>query len=91
MRTLVLTNGFHPLPIESERSFVSLFVSFLFLGLFAIILDRDFWSDFRFSLTFRSFVGIRRFKRLDLRLEALFLFNQLEQDFGTVKFDFSPD
>ena len=64
---------------------------FLFLGFFAIILDRDFWSDFRFSLTFRSFVGIRRFKRLDLRLEALFLFNQLEQDFGTVKFDFSPD
>ena len=51
----------------------------------------DFWSDFRFSLSFRSFIGIRWFKRLDLRLEALFLFNQLEQDFDTVKFDFSPD
>ena len=56
-----------------------------------IIFDRDFSPDFRFSLLFRSFIGIRRFKRLDLRLEALFLLNQLEQDFGTVKFDFSPD
>ena len=34
---------------------------------------------------------IRRFKRLDLPFQELFLFNQLEQDFGTVKFDFSPD
>ena len=34
--------------------------------------------DFHFSLSFRSFIGIRGFKRLDLRLEALFLFNQLE-------------
>ena len=56
-----------------------------------IISDRDFCCDFRFSLSFRSFIEIRRFKSLDLRLEALFLFNQLEQDFGTVKFDFSPD
>ena len=64
---------------------------FHFLGFSAIIFDRDFPSDFRFSLSFRSFIGIRRFKRLDLRLETLFLFNQLEQDFGTVKFDFSSD
>ena len=28
---------------------------------------------------------------VDLCLEALFLFNQLEQDFGTVKFDLDPD
>ena len=56
-----------------------------------IIFDRDFCPDFRFSLSFRSFIGIRRFKRLDLRPEALFLFNQLEQEFGTVKFDFSLD
>ena len=56
-----------------------------------IISDHDFWPDFRFSLSFRSFIGIRPFKRLDLCLEALFLFKQLEQDFGTVKFDFSPD
>ena len=64
---------------------------FLFLGFSAIIFDRDFSSDFRFSLSFRSFIGIRRFMRLDLCLETLFLFNQLEQDFGTAKFDFSSD
>ena len=56
-----------------------------------IIFDRDFSPDLRFSLSSRSFVGIRRFKRLYLCLGALFMFNQLEQDFGTVKFDFSPD
>ena len=56
-----------------------------------IIFDRDFCPVFRFSLSFSSFIGIRRFKRLDLCLEALFLFNQLEQDFGTVKFDLSLD
>ena len=56
-----------------------------------IIFDHDFCPDFRFSLSFRSFIGIRRFKRLDLRLEALFMVKQLEQDFGTVKFDFRPD
>ena len=56
-----------------------------------IIFDRDFSPDLRFSLSFRSFIEIRRFKRLDLRIEALFLFNQLEQDFVTVKFDLSPD
>ena len=87
----VLTNGVHPLAVDSERSFVSLFVSFLYLGFSAIIFDRDFRSIFRFSISFRSFIRIRRFKRLDLRLEALFLFNQLEKDFGIVKFDFSPD
>ena len=56
-----------------------------------IIFDHGFCPDFRFSLSFRSFIGIRRFKRLDLRLEALFLFNQLEKDFDIVKFDFSSD
>ena len=89
--TFVLMNGFRPLVTDNERSFVSLFVSFLFLGFSTIIFNRDFWSDFRFSLSFRSFIGIIWFKRLDLRLETLFLFNELEQDFGTVKFDFSPD
>ena len=56
-----------------------------------IILDRDFCPVLRLSLSFHLFIGIRRFKRLDLRLEALFLFNQLEQDFATIKLDFSPD
>ena len=52
-----------------------------------IISDRD----FRFSLAFHSFIGIRGFKRLGFRLETLFPFNQLERDFDIVKFDFSPD
>ena len=52
----------------------------------AIIFDRDFWSDFRFSISFRTFIGIRRFKRLEFRLETLFPFNQLKQVFATVKF-----
>ena len=83
-------SGFRPLATDNERSIISIFVCFSFSRIFfAIIFDRDFWSDFRFSLICRSFIGIRRFKRLDLRLETLFLFNQLEQDFGTVKFDFS--
>ena len=56
-----------------------------------IIFDRDFSPDLSFSLYFRSFVGIRRFKRLEFRLEALFLFNQLKQVFATIKVDFSPD
>ena len=56
-----------------------------------IIFDRDFWSDVRFSLTFRSFIGIRRFKRLEFRLEILFPFNLLKQVFATVKFDLDPD
>ena len=87
----VLTNGFRRLTADSERSFVSLFVRFLFLGFSAIISDRDFRSVFRSSITFRSYIGIRRFKRLEFRLETLFLFNQREQDFGTIKFDFSSD
>ena len=62
---------------------------FFFQGFSAIIFDHDFSPNLSFS--FRSFVGIRRFKRLVLRLKALFLFNQLEQDFGTIKFDFSAD
>ena len=50
-----------------------------------IISDRDFWSDFRSSLTFRSFIGIRRYKRLEFHLETLFPFNQLKQVFALVK------
>ena len=46
---------------------------------------------FRFSITFRSFIGIRRFKRLDLRLETFFPIKKLEQAFATVKFHLSPD
>ena len=84
-------NVVHLLAADSEHSFVSLFISFSFSRVFAIIFYHDFLSDFRFSLSFRSFIGIRRFKHLDLRLEALFPLNQLEQDFGIVKFDFSPD
>ena len=84
-------NGFHCLAADSERSFVSLFASFLFLGFFAIIFDRDFRSDLRFRLTFRSFIGIRRFKRLEFCLKILFPFNLLKQVFATVKFDLDPD
>ena len=81
-----------PISHRQERSFISLFVSFFFFqGFSTIIFDRDFSPNLSFSLSFRSFIGIRRFKRLEFHLEALFLFNQLEQDFGTVKFDFSPD
>ena len=87
----VLMNSFRCVAADSERSFISLFVSFLFLGFFAIIPDRDFRSVFRFSITFCSFIGIRRFKRLEFRLETLFLFNQLKQVFATVKFDLGPD
>ena len=64
---------------------------FFFLDLFRDFSDRDFWSDFRFSITFRSFIGIRRFKRLEFRLEILFPFNLLKQVFATVKFDLDPD
>ena len=56
-----------------------------------IIPDRDFRSDLRFRLTFRSFIGIRRFKRLEFCLEILFPFNLLKQVFATVKFDLDPD
>ena len=56
-----------------------------------IIFDCDLCPNFRSTLSFRLFIGIKRFKRLDLRLESLFPFNQLEQDFGNVKFDYSPD
>ena len=90
-RSFVLTNVFVRLDLVNERSFVNLFVIFLFLGVSAIISDRDFWSDFRFSITFHSFIGTSQIKRLEFRLETLFLFNQLEQDFGTIKFDLGPD
>ena len=56
-----------------------------------IISDRDFWSDFHFSITFRSFIEIRRFKHLEFRLETLFPFNQLKLVFAFVKFDLDPD
>ena len=64
---------------------------FFFSDLIRDFPDRDSWSDFRFSLTFRSFIEIGRFKRLGIRLETLYLFNQLKQDFATVKFDSSSD
>ena len=56
----------------------------------AIFTDLDFRSDLRFRLTFRSFIGIRRFKRLEFRLEILFPFNLLKQVYATVKFDLDP-
>ena len=65
----------------NERSFVNLFDVFLLSDLFRDFSDRDFRSDFRTSITFRSFIGIRRFKRLEFRLEILFPFNQLKQVF----------
>ena len=64
---------------------------FFFVGFSAIISDRDFWSDFRSGLAFRSFIGIRRFKRLEFRLKIVFPFNLLKQVFATVKFDLDPD
>ena len=64
---------------------------FFFAGFSAIISDLDFLSNLRFCLTFRSFIGIRRFKRLEFRLEILFPFNLLKQVFATVKFDLDPD
>ena len=64
---------------------------FFFVGFSAIIPDRDFRSDFRFRLSFRPFIGIRRFKRLEFRLEILFPFNPLKQVFAIVKFDLDPD
>ena len=64
---------------------LQLFVVFLFLGFNPRFSDRDSWSDFRFSITFRSFIGIRRFKRLEFCLETLYPFNQLKQVFATVK------
>ena len=64
---------------------------FFFSDLFRDFSDRDFWSYFRFSLSFRSFTGIRRFKRLEFRLEILFPFNLLKQVFATVKFDLDSD
>ena len=68
------------------------FVVFLFRRIFPrLFSDRDFWSDFRFSITFRSFIGIRRFKRLEFRLETLYPNNQLKQVFATVKFDLGSD
>ena len=64
---------------------------FFFSDLIRDFSDRDFWSDFRFSITFRSFIGIRRFKRLEFRLETLFPNNLLKQVFASVKFDLDPD
>ena len=92
VRTFIFTNGFHSLAADSERSFVNLFISFSFFQCFsAIIFDRDFCPDLRFGLSFRSFIGIRRFKHLEFCLETLFPFNQLKQFFATVKFDLDPN
>ena len=68
-----------------------MFVNFLLSEFSAIISDRDLWSDFRFSLSFRSFIGIRRFKRLEFHLETLFPFNQLKQVFASVKIALDPE
>ena len=66
--------------------------SFFFLSdLFRDYSDRDFWSDFHSSITFRSFIGITQFKRLEFRLETLFPFNQLKQVFVTVKIGLDPE
>ena len=78
-------NGVHSLAADNERSFVSLFVLFfsmVFPWLFSIAIPA---LILVLVYLFRSFIQIGWNKRLDLRLEALFLFNQLEQDFGTVK------
>ena len=64
---------------------------FFFVGFFRDFPDRDFSSDIRSGLSFSSFIGIRRFKRLEFRLEILFPFNLLKQVFATVKFDLDPD
>ena len=45
----------------------------------------------RFSLTFRLFIGIRRFKRLEFRRETLFPFNQLKQVFAAVNIAFDKE
>ena len=78
---------------ETKQQIRSLACSsvFLFLRFFAIIFDHDFQSVFRFSISFRSFIGIRRFKRLEFCIETLFPFNLLKQDFAFVKFDLGPD
>ena len=76
----------------NERPFFNRSSVFSFSSDFsAIIPDLDFRSDHRFRLTFRSFIGIRRFKRLEFRLEILFPFNLLKQVFATVKFDLDSD
>ena len=64
---------------------------FLFLGFSAIIFDRDFWSDVRFSLTSRLFIEIRRFKHLEFCLETLYPFNQLKQVFASEKIALDPE
>ena len=74
----------------NERSFVNPFDVFLFSDLFRDFSDRDFGSNLSFCLYFCSFIRIRRFKRLEFRLEILFPFNQLKQVFA-VKFDLDPD
>ena len=87
----VLTNGFRFFSQTANVRSLACSSVFLFLGFSAIISDRDFRSVFRSSITFRSFIEIRRFKRLEFRLETLFLFNQLKQVFATVKFDLGLD
>ena len=49
--------------------------------------DRDLRSDLRSSLSSRSFIGIRQFKRLEFRFETAVPSNQLKQVFAPVKFD----
>ena len=75
----------------NERPFFNRSSVFFSSDFSAINSDLEFWSDLCFCLTFRSFIGIRRFKRLEFRLEILFPFNLLKQVFATVKFDLDPD
>ena len=75
----------------NERPFFNRSSVFFFVGFFCDYLRFDFGSNLRFCLTSRSFIGIRRFKRLEFRLKILFPFNLLKQVFATVKFDLDPD
>ena len=61
--SVFLNRSVFPVYLNSERSFVHSSERssvFLFLGFSAIIPDRDLRSVFRFSITFHSFIGIRR-------------------------------
>ena len=63
----------------------------LFLGFSAIISDRDFGSNFRFSITFRSFIGITQLKRVEFRLEPSFCLTNSTKFLLLKKFDLGPD
>ena len=85
-------NVIRRLGLDSERSFFSLFFLFYFrLGTYPQLFLSQIspWSS-----NPRNFSNVRPNlvkQRQNLPLEPLFLVNQLEHDFGTIKFDFSPD